>query len=156
MEQLLLPLWVAKINFSKQDGSWIFKKGQSAQGFLFHEAARHNGFSFVEWVDGYLAKQCQDAFASPGPLGQSGQAVAPTVGNEAALRGMKAFIDGSEQYRGGLIEMMGIIYLPAAIVRYKTKKAERSEVLLPGTERHSISFGISQLQLGTRKLLLAN
>jgi len=155
-DQLLLPLWAAKISFSKQKGSWILKKGESAQGLLFIEAARHNGFSFVEWGDGYLAKQCYDAFASPDSLGQFEQVVAPTVDKETARRGMKAFIDSSDQYRGGLFEMMGIIYLPAAIVHYKTRKAERSEVLLPGTERHSISLGISQLQLGTRKLLLAN
>jgi len=154
-DQLLLPFWMAELHFSEQKGTWIFKKGQAAQGLLFMDATRQSGACFIQSGDSQLARQCQQACASPGSIGKLALAVMPTVSTDSALKRMKTFIDGSEQYRGGFLKIMGVVYLPSVIMNYSNKKGERNEVLMPVVEMRSIPLSINRLKLGTKDILLA-
>ncbi len=104
-DQLLLPFWMAEMHFSEQKGSWIFKKGQAAQGFMFMDATKQIGTCFIQLGDSQLAEQSLRACESPGVIGQSALAVMPIVSADIALKRMKTLIDGSEQYRGGFVKM---------------------------------------------------
>ena len=153
-DRILLPFWMAKIPISEQKGR-IFKKGQEAQGLVFIEASRPSNFCFLELGGSSLAGQCLKAFESPQSAGQFAL-VAPTVSSDTALKYIKAFISGSKLYCGGVVEKPGIVYLPAVIVRYANRKGERRGVMLPGAEPRSTTLAVSKLQLGTRKLIVAN
>lgn len=155
-DRLLLPFWMAEMHFSEQKGSWIFKKGQSAKGLMFMDATKQIGTCFILLGDSQLAEQSLRACESPGVIGQSALAVMPIVSADIALKRMKTFIDGSEQYRGGFVKMVDIVYLPSAIVRYVNRKGERDEVFMPIIEMRSIPVSINRLKLGTQEIVLAS
>lgn len=154
-DQYILPFWMAELHFSEQKGTWIFKKGQAVQELLFMDATRQSGTCFIQSGDSHLARQCQQACASPVHVGQLALVVMPTVGAGNALKCMQTFIDGFEQYRGGFIKMISIVYLPSVIINYVNKKGERNEVLMPVVEMRSIPLNINRLKLGTQEILLA-
>ena len=153
-DHMLLPFWVAEIPISEQKGR-LFKKGQEAKGWVFMEASRPSNFCFLELGDSSLAGQCLKAFESPQSASQFAM-VAPTVSSDTALKYVTTFIHGSKLYCGGIVKMIGIVYLPAVLVRYVNRKGERRVTMLPGAEPHLTKLVISKLQLGTRKLMIAN
>jgi hypothetical protein len=122
---------------------------------LLMDATRHGGTCYIEPGDSPLTAQCYSAVESPRAIGGSVPAVAPTVSAEVAHRCMKNAIAASQQYRGGFVKPPTIIYLPAAVVRFASKKQERREVYLPGAEPRATSLGLTKIRLGTRDLLLA-
>jgi len=152
-KKVLLPFWLAELDFSQQKGV-IFKKGQAVQGLIFLEAARHNGQCYVVPSSDPFSAQCYNAVKSPTPIGRSTPAVVPVVSPDDALKHMKQFIFSTEGYAGGYARLLNLVYLPVAVARYYTKKAERREVLSPSSSIHVSTFDMKPLRLGTRELLL--
>lgn len=155
-DRLLVPFWLAAIHFSEQSGAWFWKKGQAAEGIMLMEAARHGGQCFIEPGDSWLVPMCQQAVESPRAIGGFAPAVAPVVGADAANRCMRSAVSNSDRFRGSYTRMVGVIYLPAVVVRYSSKKAERHAALLPGAEVRTIDLAVRRLRLGGRDLLLAS
>jgi len=153
--KILMPFWVSEIHFSAHSGSWFWKKGQAAQGIFMMDATRHGGTCHVEPADSPLTTQCYEAVESPCSIGQFAEAVAPVVDADAAHACMKREASSSQDYRGAFIKPPTIIYVPAAVVRYASKKAERKEVYLPGASPRTTTFNQSRIKLGVRELLLA-
>lgn len=153
-DRFLLPFWVAEIPISEQKGL-LLKKGKEAKGLVFVEASRQRDFCFLELGGSSLAEQCLRAFESPQSAGEF-SLIVPTVSSDTAVKYAKAFISSSKLYCGGVIKMIGILYLPAVTVRYANRKGERKVTLLNGSELHSTELAVSKLKLGTRKLMVAN
>jgi hypothetical protein len=153
--RILIPFWVSEIHFSEQSGSWFWKKGQAAQGVLLMDATRHGGKCYVEPAESSLTAQCYQAVESPRSLGQFAEAVTPVVDADSAHACMRQEVNNSQQYRGAFVKRPTIIYLPAAVVRYASKKSERKEVYLPGASPRTTAFSQDRIKLGVRQLLLA-
>ena len=153
-KEVLLPFWVAELDFSQQRGI-IFKKGQAVQGLIFLEAARHNQQCHVISSRDPLSAQCYNAAKSPMPIGRSTPAVVPVVSPDDALKRMKQFISSTKGYVGAHTKLLDLVYLPVATVRCYTTKAQRREVLAPSSSIHISTFDIKPVHLGTRELVLA-
>jgi len=152
-KEILLPFWLAELEFSEQKGV-LFKKGQAVRGLILLEAARHNKQCYVVASSDPLSVQCYNAIKSPTPIGHSTFAVVPMVGPGDALKHMKQFISTTEGYASGNVNLLNLVYLPVALVRYYTKKTERREVLLPSCNINVSAFDMKMFHLGTRELLL--
>jgi len=67
---------------------------------------------------------------------------------------MKKFIADSQQYSNSHVKMIGMVYLPAALVRYANKKTQRVAYLLPnvnGSELNSMDF--TNVTIGNSQIL---
>lgn len=153
-KKVLVPFWLAELDFSKQKGI-IFKKGQAIQGLIFLEASRHNQQCCVVTSSDPLSAQCYNAVKSPTSIGWSTPAVVPVVSPDDALKRMKHFISSTQGYIGAYAKLLNLVYLPVAVARYYTRKAERREVLAPSTSIHISNFELKPLRLGTKELVLA-
>jgi len=152
-KQILLPFWVAELNFSQQKGV-VFKKGQSASSLLFLEAARNNGTCFAIPIADPLSKQCYNATTSSKGVGQSTPAIVPVINANIALSQMKSFISRTKGYAGARVKLLNMIYLPSIVARYNTGKKDRIEVLLRSASIRVSSFALKKVRLGTKELLL--
>jgi len=151
--RILLPFWVAELDFSQQKGV-IFKKGQAVEGLVLLEAARHNRECYVVIASDPLSSQCYEATKSPTLIGHSTPAIVPVMGPDAAFKQMKQFVSSAKGYAGGYVRPLGLVLLPVAVTRYYTKKAERREVLTPCNSISVSTFEVGLFRLGTRDLLL--
>lgn len=152
-KQLFLPFWVAELNFSQQRGV-IFKKGRVAETLLFLDATRHSEQCFAVPLDDPLSGQCYNAGASSIGIDAEIPKIVPVVNAEHALSRMKRFVSSTEGYIGGHVKLLNIYYLPAVVVRYYTKKKERTEVLLPSGSIQIKPFQSKKIQLGISELML--
>jgi len=142
VEHILLPCWTAAIHFSEQSGV-IWKKGQGSAGYLYCEAGRPDGNCFIEPGETELAANTARAIEAPKSLAESAKIVAPVVCEDHAKWKMKKFISDSEQYNNSHVKMIGVVYIPAALVKYANKKSQRVAYLLPntnGSELNSMEF----------------
>jgi len=153
VEHILLPCWTAAIHFSEQSGI-IWKKGQGAAGYLYCEAGRPDGDCFIEPGETELAVNTARAIEAPKSLAESAKIVAPVVCEDHAKWKMKKFIADSQQYSNSHVKMIGMVYLPAALVRYANKKSQRVAYLLPnvnGSELNSMDF--TNVTIGNSQIL---
>jgi hypothetical protein len=152
-KQMLMPFWVAELDFSKEKG-FIFRKGQSAQALLLIDATRHNGRVFIVPPESPLFPQLRKTFLSSSLIGSSTQAVVPVVSSSRALAGIKNFINVTPGYAGGFPKPVGIVYLPAAVVQYSGKKGERTEVIFPVEGAQLGSPTPKSMALGSQRVLM--
>jgi hypothetical protein len=155
-DRLLVPFWMAVIQFAEQSGALFWKKGQAAEGFFFCDASRPCGACVIEPGTTAFAASAQAAVDSPRSLGGSTRVVAPALGADAALRAMKNAANQTEKYHGCHIKMVGIIYLPVATVAYVGKKGERIEHSLPTETPIDLGLTIRNVKLGNRDVLSAS
>jgi|GEM_PF-2099784 len=152
--KILLPFWLAELDFSQQKGM-IFKKGTMASGLILTEAMRHNKQCFVVTSSDPLKDQCCNAVKSHTTIGYSTPAVVPVVGSDDALKYMKQYISSTQGYAGGNVRQLRLIYLPVVVARYYTQKSERRETLAPSNSITLSNFDIGLLNIGTKKVLFA-
>ena len=152
--KILLPFWLAELDFSQQKGV-IFKKGSMASGLILTEAMRHNKQCFVINSSDPLNEQCYGAIRSRTTIGYSTPAVVPVVGSDDALKYMKQFVSSTQGYAGGNVRQLQLIYLPVIGARYYTKKSERREILAPSSSIALSHFDVRSLRIGTKEVLFA-
>jgi len=152
--KILLPFWLAELDFSQQKGM-IFKKGTVASGLILTEAVRHNKQCFVINSSDPLSDQCYNAVKSRTTIGHSRPVVVPVVSSDDALKKMKQFISSTQGYAGGNIRQLQLIYLPVVVARYYTRKTERREILAPSDSITLSNLDISLLSIGTKDVLFA-
>lgn len=152
--KILLPFWLAELDFSQQKGV-IFKKGTMASGLILTEAMRHNKQCFVVNSSDPLSDQCYNAVGSRATIGRSTPAVVPVVGSDDALKYMKQFVSSTQGYAGGNVRQLHLIYLPVVGARYYTQKSERREILAPSNSIALSNFDIRSLSIGTKEVLFA-
>lgn len=152
--KILLPFWVAELEFPQQKGV-IFKKGASASGLILTEAMRYNKQCFVIASDDLLSNQYYDAIRSRTTIGYSTPAIAPVVGSDDALKYMKQFISSTQGYSGGSVRQLHLAYLPVVIARYYTQKSERREILTPSNSIILSKFDPQPINIGTKEVLFA-
>jgi len=155
-ERLLVPFWMAVIQFAEQTGALFWKKGQATEGFFLCDASRPGGPCVIEPGTTAFAASAQAAVDSPRPLGGSTRVVAPALGADAAIKTMKAAANATEKYRGCHIRMVGIVYLPVAAVAYVGKKGERVEYALPTETGLDLAIKVRTVKLGARDILSAS
>ena len=151
--KILLPFWLAEIDFSQQKGM-IFKKGSVVSGLILTEAIRHNKQCFVIVSSDPLSEQCYSAIRSRTTIGYSTPAVVPVVGSDDASKYMKQFVSSTQGYAGGNIRQLQLIYLPVVVARYYTQKSERREILAPSNSIILSNFDIRPFRIGTKEVLL--
>jgi len=153
-KKILLPFWLAELDFSQQKGV-IFKKGSMASGLILTEAMRHNKQCFVITSSDPLSEQCYSAIRSRTTIGYSTPAVVPVVGSNDALKYMKQFVSSTQGYAGGHIRQLQLTYLPVVVARYYTQKSERREILASSSSIALSNFDIRSLSIGTKEVLFA-
>ncbi|MCX5753120.1 MAG: hypothetical protein NTW97_05675 [Candidatus Krumholzibacteria bacterium] len=151
-KKVLVPFWVATLTFSQQKGV-IFKKGQALDGLLLIDASRHNGSCSVVKPEDLLYARCQDAINSPKSIGRSPSAVVPVVSADRAQQAIKSFTSHTQGYIGSYANLQSVVYIPAAVARFSTKKAERHEVMFPSDMIQGRPFEIKPIRLGNREVL---
>lgn len=127
-QKVLMPFFVAGLEFSKEKGL-IFRKGQAAQALLLQDISRLNSATFVVPPENPVSAQVYRAIEAEASMGTSTKSVVPVLSRDRALATMKRFINSTPGYAGGYPKPIGIVYLPAAAVRYVNKKGERAEFL---------------------------
>jgi len=137
--KILLPFWLAELDFSQQKGV-IFKKGSMASGLILTEAMRHNKQCFVINSSDPLNEQCYGAIRSRTTIGYSTPAVVPVVGSDDALKYMKQFVSSTQGYAGGNVRQLQLIYLPVIGARYYTKKVRKKGNSGPIQQHCSLTF----------------
>jgi len=152
--KILLPFWLAELDFSQQKGV-IFKKGSMASGLILTEAMRHNKQCFVITSSDPLSEQCYSAIRSRTTIGYSTPAVVPVVGSNDALKYMKQFVSSTQGYAGGHVRQLQLTYLPVVVARYYTQKSERREILASSNSIALSNFDIRSLSIGTKEVLFA-
>jgi hypothetical protein len=153
VEHILLPCWTAAIHFSEQSGI-ILKKGQSATGYLYCEAGRPDGDCFIEPGETELAISTARAIQMPKSLAESAKIIAPVVGEDNAKWKMKKFISDSQEFNNSHIKMIGMVYIPAALVKYENKKSQRIAYLLPNDKASELNnMDFKNLSIGNSQIL---
>jgi len=153
VEHILLPCWTAAINFSEQSGI-IWKKGQGAAGYLYCDAGRPDGDCFIEPGETELAINTARALETPKSLAESAKIIAPIVCEDHAKWKMKKFVSDSQQFSNSHVKMIGMVYIPAAIIEYANKKSQRVAYLLPdanSSEFNSMEF--TNVSIGNSQIL---
>lgn len=151
-KKLLLPFWLAELDFSQQKGM-IFKKGQMASGLIITEAARHNNQCSVISSGDPLMDLCGNAVKARSSIGHSTPAIIPVVGSDDALKSMKKFISSTQGYAGGNAKHLQLIYLPIVVAKYYTQKSERREIVAPSNSINLSTFDIKSLRIGSREVI---
>jgi len=155
-DRLLVPFWMAVIQFAEQSGALFWKKGQATEGFFFCDASRPGGPCVIEPGSTAFAASAQAAVDSPRSLGGTTRVVAPALGADAAIKAMKAAANSTEKYRGCHIRMVGVVYLPVSAIAYVSKKGERVEYALPTEVPLDLGISVKSVKLGGRDILSAS
>ncbi len=153
-KRIFMPFWLAELDFSKEKGMFVFKKGQAAQALLLLDATCQNGQVFVVPPENSLSPTIYRSVEAKAFIGNSNQAVVPVVNADKALTSMKNFINITPGYAGGYPKLIGIIYLSIALVVYSSKKGERTDILFPIDSAKFCNPFPKLYELGTQKVLL--
>lgn len=157
-DKLLVPFWVAEVNFSKKEGT-INIKARPVPGLLFLDAAREGNNIHAIRQEDYLFEECKNKLGSPRSI-DSGRAkelaaVVPLITRESAENRMKHFIDSQMDILPMSKVSARIFCLPGMIGLYTKmgKNEERRMLMMNIPERLSMPIDRRILQLGNQKLL---
>lgn len=126
--RFFLPFWAAAVSFSKQKG-FFFKQGFSDKGLLLLPAVNGSHDPIRIEDESPLYRKCLGSFLRPGIVGKSHFSFCPMIDEVTAMKKLEMFKNGSMALQSGYLKMLGIIYLPAVLVRF-TRKGERRMTLL--------------------------
>jgi hypothetical protein len=148
--RIFVPFWLARLCASEQQGL-IFKKGRQVEGQLLLDASKA-GAGFVR-ADESLAATVQNALMSRAGFDGS-DVIAPAVGKLDASKRLKEIIQSTPELAGAHANLVEIVYLPAACVKYSGKKGTRTASV------HFVDAGATSLspvakQLGRHHICVA-
>ena len=152
-QRFFIPFWIARISFAQQTG-FILSKGQAAEAMLLVNASRHDNETLTLATTDSFYSEIKSSFEKEVTIGSSRRALMPIITIETARSKMKAVINGEPKYAGGTADIRGLVYLPAAIVTYASKKAQRAKVLVPFDSEVG-TLRIVDKKFGSRQISLA-
>lgn len=150
-QKVLLPFWMARICSSQQTGL-IFKKGQATESLLFLDAGRRNGECVTLGHADPMTNDIRQVVKDPKRIGASRMALVPVVTAETATKRLKSMLASKPEFAGSYADIQDLVYLPVAVVKFATKKAERRQVMMPAAGAQLNPFQVATLNLGSRKV----